>query len=75
MLVMMVIIIMMMMNCFCGMVERHLCHISSWDHCQRFSWLQISDMPQVGLLLLTWSAYATDHVFFVIHVLFIPKMI
>ena len=39
---------MMMMNCFSGMVDRQkACSlISSWDHCQRFSPLQISDMPQ-----------------------------
>ena len=36
---------MMMMNCFCGMVDRQKAFslISSWDHCQRSSPLQISD--------------------------------
>ena len=41
-------IMMMMMNCFCGMVDRRKAFslISSRDHCQRFSPLQISDTPQ-----------------------------
>ena len=39
-----------MMNCFCGMVDQWkvLSLISSQDHCQRFSPLQISEMPQAG---------------------------
>ena len=39
-----------MMNCFCGMVDRRKAFspISSWDHCQRSSPTQISDMLQAG---------------------------
>ena len=39
-----------MMNCFCGMVGRRkaLSLISIWDHCPRFSPLQISDTSQTG---------------------------
>ena len=42
--------ILMMMNCFCGMVDQRKAFslISSWDHCQRFLTLRISDMPQAG---------------------------
>ena len=41
---------MMMMNCFCGMVDwrKGFSLISSWDHCQRSSPSQISDMLQAG---------------------------
>ena len=41
---------MMMMNCFCGMVVRRKAFnlISSWDHCQRSTPSQISDMPRAG---------------------------
>ena len=40
----------MMMNCLCGMVHQQKAFnlISSWDHCQRSSPSQISDMPQAG---------------------------
>ena len=40
----------MVMNCFCGMVDRPkvLRLISSRDHCQIFSWSQISYTPGVG---------------------------
>ena len=39
-----------MMNCFCGMVDRQEVSglISSWDHCQRSSPSQISDMLRAG---------------------------
>ena len=39
-----------MMNCFCAMVYRRKAFslISSWDHCQRFSPSQISDMQRAG---------------------------
>ena len=39
---------MMMMNCFSGMVDGQKGGglSSSWDHCQRFSPLQISDTPR-----------------------------
>ena len=42
------VIVMMMMNCFCGMVDwrKEFSLISSWDHCQRSSPLQISDTPR-----------------------------
>ena len=42
--------IMMMMNCFCGMFDwwKALSLISSWDHCQRSSQAQISNMPWAG---------------------------
>ena len=38
------------MNCFCGMVDRRKVFslISSRDHCQRSSPLQISNMLQAG---------------------------
>ena len=41
---------MMMMNSFCGMVDQQsaFSFISSPDHCQKFSPLQISDMLQAG---------------------------
>ena len=41
---------MMVMNCFSGMVDQRKAFslISSWDHCQRSSPLQISDTPQAG---------------------------
>ena len=44
---------MMMMNCFCGMVDRQktFSFIPSWDHCQRSSPWQISDMPGAGFEL------------------------
>ena len=47
---MMMMMMMMVMNCFCGMVDRRKVFslISSWDHCQRSSPLQISDMPRAG---------------------------
>ena len=37
-----------MMNCFCGMVGRRkaLSLISSWDHCPRFSPLQMNEAVQ-----------------------------
>ena len=39
------------LNCFCGMFDQRgaLRLISSWDHCQRFSPSQISDMLQAGV--------------------------
>ena len=39
-----------MMICFCGMVDQQKTFnlISSQDHCQRSSPLQISNMPQAG---------------------------
>ena len=39
-----------MMNCFYAMIYRRKAFslISSWDHCQRFSPSQISDMPRAG---------------------------
>ena len=42
------VMMIMMMNCFCEMVDRRkaLSIISSRDHCQRFSPLQISDTPR-----------------------------
>ena len=42
---MMMMMMMMMMNCFCGLVDRRKAFslISSRDHCQRSSPLQISD--------------------------------
>ena len=42
---------MMMMNCFCAMVDRRKAFslISSWDHSQRSSASQISNMPQAEL--------------------------
>ena len=45
-----VMMMMMMMNCFCGMVDqlKAFSLISSRDHCQRYSPLQISDTPQAG---------------------------
>ena len=45
MMMMMMMMIMMMMNCFCGRVDQRkaLNFISSREHCQRFSSLQISD--------------------------------
>ena len=50
---MMMMMMMMMMSCFCGMVDRRKTFslISSRDHCQRFSPLQISDTPQAGFEL------------------------
>ena len=38
------------MNCFCGMFDwwKVLSLISSWDHCQRSSQSQISNMPWAG---------------------------
>ena len=38
------------MNCFCGMVDqwRTVSLVSNWDHCQRSSQPEISDMPQTG---------------------------
>ena len=38
------------MNCFCGMVDQWKAFnlIFSWDHCQRSSPLQISDIPQTA---------------------------
>ena len=41
---------MMMMNCLCGMVDQQNAfnHISSQDHCERSSPMQISDMLQGG---------------------------
>ena len=41
---------MMMMNYFCGMVNRRKAFslISSWDHCQRSSLSQISDILHTG---------------------------
>ena len=49
-LMMMMMMMMMMMSCFCGMVDRQKAFIliSSRDHCQRFSPLQISDTPRAG---------------------------
>ena len=43
-------LLVMMMNCFCGMVDwrKVFSLISTQDHCQRFSPLWISDMPQAG---------------------------
>ena len=43
-----------MMNCFCAMVNRRkvFCPVSSWDHCQRSSPLQISDTLRAGFVLL-----------------------
>ena len=40
----------MMVNCFCRMVDQRkaLSLISKWDHCERFSPLQISDTLRVG---------------------------
>ena len=37
-------------DCFCGMVDQRKVFslISSWDHCQRSSPLQICDTPQAG---------------------------
>ena len=39
-----------LINCFCGMVDRRKTFslISSWDHCQRLSPSQISDMLRAG---------------------------
>ena len=58
-------VLMMMMNCFCGMVDQRKVFslISSWNHCQRSSPLQISDTPQaefepaqnLSLDLVEWS--------------------
>ena len=47
-------LMMMMMNCFCAMVNRRkvFCPVSSWDHCQRSSPLQISDTLRAGFVLL-----------------------
>ena len=44
------LLMMMMVNCFCGMVDRRKTFslISSRDHCQRSSPLQISDTPRAG---------------------------
>ena len=46
----MMMMMMMMMNCFCGMAElqKLFSLISSWEHCQRSSPLQISDTLQAG---------------------------
>ena len=46
----MMMMMMMMMNYFCGMVDQRKMFslISSQDHRQRFSPLQISNTPQVG---------------------------
>ena len=43
---MMMMMMMMMMSSFCGMVDQRKAFslISSWDHCQRSSPSQISDM-------------------------------
>ena len=50
MMMVMMMMMMMMMNCFCGMVDRQKAFslISSRDHCQRSSPLQISDMLRAG---------------------------
>ena len=51
MMMMMMMMMMVMMNCFCGMVYRRKTFnlISSRDGCQRYSPLQISDVPQAGI--------------------------
>ena len=64
-MMMMMMMMIMMMNCFCGLVDQRKAFslISSQDHCQRSSPLQISDMPQAGfepaqnlsLGLVEWS--------------------
>lgn len=45
------IIMVMMMNCFFKMFDQqnNLSLISSWDHCRRFSLLQIFNLSQAGL--------------------------
>ena len=53
MMIMMMMMMMMMMivtNCFCRMIDqwKAISAISSWDHLQRFSQLQISDILQAG---------------------------
>ena len=44
------ILLMMMMSCFCGMVDRRkeFSHMSSRDHCQRYSPSQIFDKTRSG---------------------------
>ena len=46
----MMMMVMMMKNYFCGMVDRQNAFsvISSWDHCQKSSPSQISDMLRAG---------------------------
>ena len=54
---------MMMIICFCGMADRQKAFslISSRDHCQRSSPLQISDMQQAGNNL-RWSLFLNKFV-------------
>ena len=63
---------MMMMNCFCGMVDRRKAFslISSWDHCQRSSPLQISDTLRAEDMLHSNNLMAsTERANFSVHFL------
>ena len=78
------LVMMMMMICFCGMVDRRKAFslISSRDHCQRSSPLQISDTPQAGFEpaqnlssgFVEWSCAVvvttTPHLILIGHILF-----
>ena len=68
---MMMMMMMIMMNCLCGMVDRRktISLIFSWDHCQRSSPSQITDMLQTGFELaqnlssglVEWSCAVVIH--------------